>query len=96
MNQSDSCKSKRNNDAKHYDQYYLEVQEKRKFDVLTRSFDIQSPELAIIFGRTKRRVDELSEALNLRGYNAEGIHGDLSKRNVCLYYVNLKKALLMF
>jgi ATP-dependent RNA helicase DeaD len=61
------------------EQYYLEVQEKNKFDVLTRLLDIQSPELAIVFGRTKRRVDELSEALNLRGYAAEGIHGDLSQ-----------------
>jgi ATP-dependent RNA helicase DeaD len=61
------------------EQYYLEVQEKNKFDVLTRLLDIQSPELAIIFGRTKRRVDELAEALNLRGYTAEGIHGDLSQ-----------------
>ncbi|MDN3019891.1 DEAD/DEAH box helicase [Paenibacillus sp. BSR1-1] len=61
------------------DQYYLETQEKNKFDVLTRLLDIQSPELAIVFGRTKRRVDELSEALNLRGYTAEGIHGDLSQ-----------------
>ena len=61
------------------DQYYIETQERNKFDVLTRLLDIQSPELAIIFGRTKRRVDELAEALNLRGYNAEGIHGDLSQ-----------------
>ncbi|WP_223596323.1 DEAD/DEAH box helicase [Neobacillus bataviensis] len=61
------------------DQYYLETQEKNKFDVLTRLLDIQSPELAIVFGRTKRRVDELAEALNLRGYTAEGIHGDLSQ-----------------
>lgn len=61
------------------EQYYLEVQEKTKFDVLTRLLDIQSPELAIIFGRTKRRVDELAEALNVRGYTAEGIHGDLSQ-----------------
>ena len=61
------------------EQFYLEVQEKQKFDTLTRLLDIQSPELAIIFGRTKRRVDELSEALNLRGYSAEGIHGDLSQ-----------------
>jgi ATP-dependent RNA helicase DeaD len=60
-------------------QFYLEVQEKKKFDVLTRLLDIQSPELAIVFGRTKRRVDELSEALNSRGYAAEGIHGDLSQ-----------------
>lgn len=61
------------------EQYYVEVQEKNKFDVLTRLLDIQSPELAIIFGRTKRRVDELADALNLRGYTAEGIHGDLSQ-----------------
>ncbi|MBP3040197.1 DEAD/DEAH box helicase [Bacillaceae bacterium Marseille-Q3522] len=61
------------------DQYYLEVQERSKFDILTRLLDIQSPELAIVFGRTKRRVDELSEALNVRGYTAEGIHGDLTQ-----------------
>lgn len=60
-------------------QYYLEVPEKKKFDVLTRLLDLQSPDLAIVFGRTKRRVDELSEALNIRGYSAEGIHGDLSQ-----------------
>lgn len=60
-------------------QFYIDIQEKKKFDVLTRLLDSQSPELAIIFGRTKRRVDELSEALTLRGYAAEGIHGDLSQ-----------------
>ncbi|WP_102349555.1 DEAD/DEAH box helicase [Bacillus sp. Marseille-P3661] len=61
------------------EQYYIEIQEKKKFDVLTRLLDMESPELAIIFGRTKRRVDELSEALNSRGYAAEGIHGDLTQ-----------------
>ncbi|MBA2872992.1 ATP-dependent RNA helicase DeaD [Anoxybacillus calidus] len=61
------------------EQYYLEIHEKKKFDTLTRLLDIQAPELAIVFGRTKRRVDELAEALNLRGYAAEGIHGDLSQ-----------------
>lgn len=61
------------------DQHYIEVQEKLKFDILCRLLDIQSPELAIVFGRTKRRVDELYEALNKRGYSAEGIHGDLTQ-----------------
>ena len=61
------------------EQYYIETQEKKKFDVLTRLLDMESPELAIVFGRTKRRVDELSEALNSRGYAAEGIHGDLTQ-----------------
>ncbi|WP_050613769.1 DEAD/DEAH box helicase [Bacillus testis] len=60
-------------------QFYVELKESEKFDALTRLLDIQTPELAIVFGRTKRRVDELSTALNLRGYTAEGIHGDLSQ-----------------
>ncbi len=41
--------------------------------------DIQNPELAIVFGRTRRRVDEIAEALSERGYSAEGIHGDLGQ-----------------
>ncbi|TYO97021.1 DEAD/DEAH box helicase [Desulfallas thermosapovorans] len=61
------------------EQGYIEVHEKEKFDVLCRLLDTQSPERAIVFGRTKRRVDELYEALNKRGYSAEGIHGDLSQ-----------------
>lgn len=60
-------------------QYYIEVQEKMKFEALSRLIDMEAPELAIVFGRTKRRVDELSEALQKRGYSAEGLHGDLSQ-----------------
>jgi len=61
------------------EQYYLELNEKEKFDVLCRLIDIEGPQLSIIFGRTKRRVDELSEALAKRGYFADGLHGDLSQ-----------------
>ncbi|NLY54880.1 MAG: DEAD/DEAH box helicase [Firmicutes bacterium] len=60
-------------------QYYIEVQEQHKFDVFCRLLDMHSPERAIVFGRTKRRVDELAEGLNKRGYSAEGIHGDLTQ-----------------
>lgn len=68
------------------DQNYIEVPEKQKFDVLCRLMDMNPTELVIVFGRTKRRVDELSEALSKRGYSAEGIHGDLtqSKRDSVL------------
>jgi ATP-dependent RNA helicase DeaD len=61
------------------EQYFIKVDEREKFDALTRLLDYQSPELAIVFGRTKRRVDEVAEALSIRGYTAEGIHGDLSQ-----------------
>ena len=61
------------------EQHYMELHDRQKFDVLCRLLDIQAPGLAIVFGRTKRRVDELSEALKKRGYSAEGIHGDLTQ-----------------
>jgi len=61
------------------EQYYIEVHENQKFDILCRILDIHPPEKVIVFGRTKRRVDELYEALNKRGYSAEGIHGDLTQ-----------------
>ncbi|TBL81304.1 DEAD/DEAH box helicase [Paenibacillus thalictri] len=61
------------------DQAYIEVNERQKFEALCRLIDMEAPDLAIIFGRTKRRVDELAEALQKRGYSAEGLHGDLSQ-----------------
>ncbi|WP_166242412.1 DEAD/DEAH box helicase [Paenibacillus turpanensis] len=60
-------------------QAYIELNEKQKFEGLSRLLDMESPELAIVFGRTKRRVDELAEALQKRGYSADGLHGDLSQ-----------------
>ncbi|MBH5318205.1 DEAD/DEAH box helicase [Paenibacillus sp. GSMTC-2017] len=61
------------------EQSYIEVNERQKFEALSRLLDMESPDLAIIFGRTKRRVDELSEGLQKRGYSADGLHGDLSQ-----------------
>lgn len=61
------------------EQYYYEVKESQKFDVLCRLLDINNPDSAIVFGRTKRRVSELAEALSKRGYSADGIHGDLTQ-----------------
>src|SRR5690625_1982510 len=61
------------------EQYFIEVPERRKFDTLTNHLDIYDPELAIVFSRTKRRVDEIAEGLQSRGFKAEGIHGDLTQ-----------------
>jgi ATP-dependent RNA helicase DeaD len=61
------------------EQFYYEVREGQKFDVLCRLLDINNPDSTIVFGRTKRRVSELAEALSKRGYLADGIHGDLTQ-----------------
>lgn len=61
------------------DQYYVRAKDYEKFDIMTRLIDVQDPGLTIVFTRTKRRVDELSHGLIARGYNAAGIHGDLTQ-----------------
>ena len=61
------------------DEYYTIVKELEKFDTFTNFLDVHQPELAIVFGRTKRRVDELTSALITKGYRAEGLHGDITQ-----------------
>src|SRR5699024_9359647 len=61
------------------DQYFIEIPDRDKFDTLTNHMDINDPELAIVFSRTKKRVDEITEGLQARGFRAEGIHGDLTQ-----------------
>src|SRR5699024_10556516 len=55
------------------------VKELEKLDIFTDFLDVHQPELAIVFGRTKRRVDELTGALIAKGYRAEGLHGDITQ-----------------
>ena len=60
-------------------QYYYEVKPKNKVEVMCRLLDMYSPKLSIIFCNIKRQVDELVQALQGRGYFAEGLHGDLKQ-----------------
>ena len=39
--------------------------------------DIYNPRLSLVFCNTKRQVDELVTQMQLRGYMADGLHGDL-------------------
>ena len=60
-------------------QYFFQVPYPRKIEVLSLILDYESPASAIIFCRTKREVDSLTEALESRGYSAAAIHGDISQ-----------------
>lgn len=60
-------------------QYYYEVKPKNKVEVLCRLMDLYSPKLSVVFCNTKKGVDELVQALQGRGYFAEGLHGDLKQ-----------------
>ena len=47
---------------------------------MTRLMDVEQPELAIVFGRTKRRVDELTRGFEDPWFSEQkGIHGDLDQ-----------------
>lgn len=61
------------------EQVYYKVFERNKIDSLCRILDSEDVELGIIFCRTKKGVDELTESLQARGYLADGLHGDLSQ-----------------
>ena len=65
------------------EQFYYEVKSKHKVDVFTRLVEYYDLKLMLVFCNTKKMVDELVEDLNGRGYQAEGLHGDLrqSQRN---------------
>lgn len=60
-------------------QYYYEVKPKNKVEVMCRLLDMYAPKLSVVFCNTKKQVDELVQALQGRGYFAEGLHGDLKQ-----------------
>lgn len=50
-----------------------------RLPALGRILDLEGPELAIIFTRTRTEVDELTEALRARGWGVEALHGGLDQ-----------------
>lgn len=62
------------------EQLYYVVKERGKVEVMTRLIDMYNLQLMLVFCNTKKRVDELVEELQVRGYAAEGIHGDLRQQ----------------
>ncbi len=61
-------------------QNYYVVREGERDDALIRLLDFKDPEKAIVFCRTKREVDRLSNFLSSKGYMAKGLHGDMEQR----------------
>ncbi len=76
------------------DQIYFEVANRDKFEALTRIIDIEPDFFGIVFCRTKGDVDQVSNSLMERGYDAEGLHGDLSQFQRERIYKKFKSKLL--
>ncbi|MQA92520.1 MAG: DEAD/DEAH box helicase [Gemmatimonas sp.] len=50
-----------------------------KLAALSRVLDLENPEAAIVFCRTRTEVDELTETVNAHGYRAEALHGGMTQ-----------------
>lgn len=57
--------------------YLVEAGDREKIDALCTMMNQTNPFMAIIFCRTKARVDKLEERLTARGYNVQKIHSDI-------------------
>lgn len=55
------------------------VRRNHKAAALGRILDIEMPSAALVFCRTRRDVEELTETLNGRGYAAEALHGGMDQ-----------------
>ncbi len=60
-------------------QYYLDVNERYKIEVLSRMMEVTAFKLGVVFCNTKRCVDEVCSALQQRGFLAEALHGDMKQ-----------------
>ena len=55
------------------------VSRAQKRAVLGLVLDLENPEAALVFCRTRNEVDELTETVNAHGYRAEALHGAMSQ-----------------
>ncbi|NYV27342.1 DEAD/DEAH box helicase [Streptobacillus felis] len=61
------------------EQIYFEVRREDKFEALCRVLDYKPDFYGIVFCRTKSEVDEVTNKLKSRNYDAEAIHGDITQ-----------------
>ncbi|MBL7800141.1 MAG: DEAD/DEAH box helicase [Chitinophagales bacterium] len=75
------------------DQMLYEVRDSDRFEALCRIIDTNPDFYGIVFCKTRVETDQLSSRLNDRGYETEGIHGDVtqSQRELILKSFKAKK-----
>ena len=61
------------------EQLWIEVHQRDKLEALSRIVDSENEFFGIVFVSTKVEADRLAGMLAERGYEAEGLHGDLSQ-----------------
>lgn len=65
--------------APNIEQFYFEVAERNKTEVLARLLDLNNVKLGLVFCNTKSQVDSVVEFLKSCGYFADSLHGDMNQ-----------------
>ena len=61
------------------EQYYYEIENQNKLELLVSLIKEHNPYLTIVFCNTKRKVDNIAIKLRKHGFSVEGIHGEISQ-----------------
>ena len=70
---------RQNEGGKNIDHKFYLVQNRHRFAALKRIVDVNPDIFGLIFCRTKRDTQEISDRLIAEGYNVDALHGDLSQ-----------------
>ncbi len=61
------------------EEFFIQVPEGEKFQLLRHILDIEVPQSAMIFCNTKKLTDTIAENLKYSGFDAMAIHGDMKQ-----------------
>ena len=71
---------KKNTANKNVDHQFYVTQAQHRYETLKRLIDFNPGIYGIVFTRTKREAQEISEKLTREGYDIDALHGDLSQQ----------------
>lgn len=80
------------------DEYYINVDESKKQDVLINILDNENTKLVIIFANTKAKVDLLKDKIEYKGYLIKALYGEMNqkqRKNIMDMFVNGKIDILV-
>lgn len=63
------------------EQWYYDIEDNKKFELLTKVIYSEAPVSSIIFCNTKEDVDVLNNKLKLKGFSSNGLHGGMEQKD---------------
>ncbi|NPA50979.1 MAG: DEAD/DEAH box helicase [Epsilonproteobacteria bacterium] len=63
------------------EQFYYVIDEEQRDEAIVELLEIEDYNKALIFCRTKKETDRLSDHLKALGFRVEGLHGDIEQRS---------------